>query len=186
MKPDTPPPIATRPAVSADAAGIARVHIASWQTSYRGLVPDEVLDHLSFERRLEYWQQVLAGGAEAEIVLVAENQQGEVVGFVAGGKSREAALPFAGELYAIYLLETAKRQGIGARLFRQFAKALQQAGYSSMMLWVFAENIPGRRFYEKMGGRYLTGQTLTIGGRDLLEVAYGWDSLAAIPPPGEA
>jgi hypothetical protein len=50
---------------------------------------------------------------------------------------------------------------------------------NSMMLWVLADNIPGRQFYEKMGGKFVTEQTITIGEKDLLEVAYGWNDLAS-------
>ena len=35
-----------------DAPGITRVHINSWRTTYKGIVPDKVLANLSFERRL--------------------------------------------------------------------------------------------------------------------------------------
>lgn len=44
------------------------------------------------------------------------------------------------------------------------------------MLWVLADN-PSRGFYEHMGGKELCSKTIQIGGADLLEVAYGWDSL---------
>ena len=35
-----------RLAMSADAAAIARLHVASWQTAYRGALPDDYLDRL--------------------------------------------------------------------------------------------------------------------------------------------
>jgi len=164
-----------------DAPGIARVHITSWQTSYRGIVPDETLDNQSLERRQGYWEQVIAGeeaGSEAfQFVFVAENDQGEIVGFASGGKSRQETLPFEGEVYAIYLLEAFKRQGIGERLVRAAMDKLLAEGVRSMMLWVLADNLPGRRFYEKMGGRVVMEQLFTLGGKELLEVAYGWEKL---------
>jgi len=36
-----------RPALPNDAAEIARVHVDSWRSSYRGLLADEFLDSLS-------------------------------------------------------------------------------------------------------------------------------------------
>jgi GNAT superfamily N-acetyltransferase len=166
-----------RKALPQDARGIAHVHIASWQTSYRGLIPDEVLDNQSFERRETYWQHITASSEALHFVLVAENAEGEIVGFTSAGKSRQENLPFVGELYAIYLLSSYQTQGVGTQLFRKVIAQLRTEGISSMMLWVLAENLPGRRFYEKMGGKYVTEQTITIGGRDLSEVAYGWDAL---------
>jgi GNAT superfamily N-acetyltransferase len=177
--------IQIREALPKDAPGIADVHIHSWQTSYRGIVPDEVLDNQSAERRQGYWEQVIAGkesGWEAgraalHFVFVAEDDQGEIVGFASGGKSRQETLPFQGELYAIYLLEAYKRQGIGEQLFRAVVERFLAEEFRTMMLWVLADNLPGRQFYEKMGGKYVTEQKLTIGGKRLLEVAYGWETL---------
>lgn len=171
--------IQIRPALPKDASGIALVHIQSWQTSYRGIISDEVLDNQSIPRRQGYWTQVLSSEGMTDLldIFVAENEQGEIVGFASAGKSRQENLPFEGELYAIYLLESVKRQGIGEKLFRALTEKLSSADYSSIMLWVLAENYPGRRFYEKMGGRVITEQMIVIGGRELLEVAYGWDQL---------
>ncbi len=48
-----------RPAVFKDAAAIAHVHIDAWRTTYRSLMPDDVLDNLSFERRQERRKSIL-------------------------------------------------------------------------------------------------------------------------------
>ena len=44
-----------RQAEIGDAAAIARVHVASWRTTYRGLLPDEFLDSLDEGRYTERW-----------------------------------------------------------------------------------------------------------------------------------
>ena len=48
-----------RPATAGDAAALARVHVDSWRTTYRGIVPDEALAHLSYERREQLWANQL-------------------------------------------------------------------------------------------------------------------------------
>ena len=49
-----------REARAADAAGLARVQVASWQSSLAGLVPAELIDELTSEAALaqftERWQ----------------------------------------------------------------------------------------------------------------------------------
>jgi hypothetical protein len=40
-----------RRATSTNALGVARVHIDTWRSAYRGMVPQEYLDSLSVERR---------------------------------------------------------------------------------------------------------------------------------------
>jgi len=154
--------VTIRAATPEDAPSIAQVHVQSWQTSYRGLVPDETLDNQSVERREGFWQQVIEGSETLRFVFVAVSEVGEVVGFVSGGKSRQEHLPFAGELYAMYILEAHKRQGIGKKLFRVAVQRLVDESMDSMMLWVLADNPPSRQFYEKMGGKYVTEQMINL------------------------
>jgi GNAT superfamily N-acetyltransferase len=48
-----------RRATPGDVIAVATVHVRSWQAAYRGLMPDEVLDGLSVERRAGMWRSVL-------------------------------------------------------------------------------------------------------------------------------
>ena len=87
-----------------------------------------------------------------------------------------------------YLLSTSCRRtsarGAGHRLFSAVARRLHEAGFDAFLLWVLKDNLPARRFYESLGGTYLTEKTITIGETDLSEVAYGWRDTADIT--GEA
>lgn len=166
-----------RPAESRDAAGIARVHVESWQTSYSGIVPQSYLDKLSVERRTEGWRQILAEGAESSINFVAETNEGEIIGFVGGGNEREAIPGYDGELYAIYLLKDAQGKGVGRKLFKALVQALVERGYNGMTLWVFRDNPTARQFYERLGGQLIAQKTFTLAETDLVEVAYGWKDI---------
>jgi len=42
-----------------DAEGITRVHVASWRSAYRGLVPDPLLDQVDMSARAERWRGIL-------------------------------------------------------------------------------------------------------------------------------
>lgn len=170
-----------RRAALPDAAGIARVHVDAWRETYRGIVPDDHLAQLSIERREAMWRNYLAKPAVADSgwgdsSWVAEDA-GRIVGFVNAGKTRSPELPFAGELYAIYLLKAFQGQGIGAGLFARSAQDLIAAGQRTAMLWVLADN-PTVNFYRHMGGRPASEKTETIGGAPLLELALGYDEAA--------
>src|SRR5207248_10350455 len=104
-----------RPADVEDAAAIARVHVESWRTTYRGLLPDDFLDSLSEGRYLERWLRSL--GDEATRVYVAEDNH-EAVAFASGGRERAGEGGYAGQLYAIHVLEKAQTQRHRARLVR--------------------------------------------------------------------
>jgi GNAT superfamily N-acetyltransferase len=168
-----------RKAVPEDAAGIARAHVASWQSAYRGLIADEVLDGLSVERRTEFWYNILSNEDRPSFHFVAENENG-IAGFVSAGPEREDDPHYKGEVNAIYLHPSAWRQGIGRKLMHAAAQELLAHGFNNMLLWVLRDNTPSRKFYEALGGKVLREKPIEIGGRTLIEVAYGYDNLHSI------
>ena len=170
--------IRIRAATCADAPGIARVHVASWRATYRGLMPDAVLDGLSEERRRALWEeQLCTEPADRWRIFVAEAADGGVVGFAAGGPplvGQEVA-GYDAELPTIYLLREAQGAGTGRRLMRATAGALLVDGYHRMLLWVLSENRASRAFYERLGGVVIAAKPFEIGGATLEETAYGYD-----------
>jgi L-amino acid N-acyltransferase YncA len=162
-----------REASLADAAAIAHVHVDSWRTTYRRIIPDEYLAKLSYDGRTRFWERRLAAMADGEFAYVAEDEAGQIVGIAVGGPERSGDPVYQGELCGIYLLESHQRQGIGRQLTLTIVVRLAQAGIHSMLVWVLAEN-PSRRFYEALGGQVIRQKPIEIGGVTLDEVAYGW------------
>jgi GNAT superfamily N-acetyltransferase len=155
------------------------VLVASWQTSYRGIIADEVLANLSQEQRAQHWMTTLSNPASTEFAYVAEDETGRVVGFASGGPECMGNPRYAGQLYAIYLLADYQRQGIGSRLTLAVVQRLRAQGVTSLQIWVLAEN-PARGFYEHLGGQLIDSQPLEIGGTTLEVVAYGWADTASL------
>jgi GNAT superfamily N-acetyltransferase len=155
-----------------DAAAIAKVHVESWRTTYKGIVPDDFLARLSYKQREQLWRQILTDSDSPSFVYVADESE-TVIGFVSGGPERSGDPVYTGELYALYLLARYQGQGIGRQLVITLVNRLLQDGMTALLLWVLAEN-PARQFYERLGGRPLYEKTVTIGGVPLIEVAYGW------------
>lgn len=134
-----------RPARVADAAGIADVHVRTWQAAYPHVFGAERLAALDVEARAERWARVLRDG---EAVFVAD-EEGRVVAFVSVGPAQDDDQ--VGELYAIYALPEAWGTGAGRTLIRAGVQALREAGYRAAILWVLADNPRARRFYEREG-----------------------------------
>ena len=133
-----------------DAAGIAAVHVASWQQAYRGLMPPELLDSLSVPARTERWTRNLQGAQDGAWTLVAE-LDGEVIGFASIGPSRDEDAGGAGELWALYLHPRTWGEGHGHVLHSHAVRALAETGAADATLWVLATNERARRFYERHG-----------------------------------
>ena len=165
-----------REAVPADAGGVARVHVDSWRTTYRGIIADSILDDLSYELRQRHWHSALTEHRDRNFIHVAESDDGQVVGFIAAGKEREGRPDFQAEVFAIYVLREFHGRGCGRDLMLCSAERLLREGMRSMLLWVLAEN-PSRGFYERLGGRQLEEKQITIEQDVLTEVAYGWADL---------
>ncbi len=146
-----------RRATPGDVIAVATVHVRSWQAAYRGLMPDEVLDGLSVERRADMWRSILQTGLAGHVVLVAETdgarQGGDALcGFVHVGPARDADLGLdTAELSSIYLLPEAWGCGSGRALMAGAVEAMREAGYASAVLWVLVGNERARRFYEIAG-----------------------------------
>ena len=161
-----------RAAQPTDAAAIAHVHVDSWRTTYKGIVPDAYLATLSYEERTQQWRTVLSQPTTS-VVYVAEDDSGQVIGFASGGAERGGDPDYTGELYAIYLLHDVQQRGLGSQLTAAVVQKLLQDGLTSLLVWVLAAN-PACRFYESLGGQRLYDKLITIGGAPLVEVAYGW------------
>ena len=78
--------------------------------------------------------------SDPDTVFVAENEDGQIVGFAGFGQERTGEYGFDGELYAIYLLKKVQGAGIGRRLAEAVADELIRKNYQSMLLWVMNAN----------------------------------------------
>ena len=162
-----------RPAIVEDAEGIAYVHVTAWQETYRGLMPDDVLDTLSVERRAEQWKNTLEDPNNVYHLVVVAEVDGKIIGFANYGRERENDPEHEGELYAIYILKEFQQQGVGRALMKHSASGLRAMNISSLLVWVLSDN-PYRKFYGRLGGAYVREKSIQIGDQTLREKAYGW------------
>ncbi|HSK07603.1 MAG TPA: GNAT family N-acetyltransferase [Acidimicrobiia bacterium] len=156
-----------RDAVLADCAELARVHVASWQEAYRGLIDQSVLDSLDVTARTETWDRIIRQGRVR--VLVAEVGD-QIVGFCTVGSSAEEGW---GEVYSIYLSPGHWGRGLGRHLLVTGEKALAESGRERALLWVLDTNRRAREFYQRQG--WVLGKPIRIerfGDQDVTEVRY--------------
>jgi ribosomal protein S18 acetylase RimI-like enzyme len=166
-----------RPARLDDAASIARVQIASWRTTYPGMIPQDFLDSMDEASFVGRWSERLRHETSRRASFVAE-EDGQVVGFATGGTEREGDARYHGELYAIYVLDDWQGRGLGRELANAVAAALAERGLHSMLVWVLRDNLAARTFYERLGGVYVREHPLDFGaGFEVMEVSYGWDDV---------
>lgn len=173
----------TREATYSDIPAIARVHVDTWRSTYSGIIPDQVLTDLSYEKRENAWQKVFDQAADSNgFAYVSENETGQVIGFMDGGRERTGNQLFQGEINAIYILSSYQHQGIGRDLVRLAVARLRQMDIHSMLVWVLEDN-PACKFYEALGGQMIQSKSIEMRGSTLIERAYGWIDISLLSKP---
>ncbi|MFC9692223.1 GNAT family N-acetyltransferase [Kribbella sp. NPDC056951] len=144
-----------------DAEQVAALHADSWRRHYRGAYADTFLDGDIESERRKVWTERLAVPARTETMLAEES--GQLIGFVHVMLDKD---PQWGSLVDNLHVRTARRRsGIGGRLLRHAASAVEQrAATRAMYLWVLEQNVAAQGFYRANGG-------------DAVETA-------PVPPPG--
>jgi RimJ/RimL family protein N-acetyltransferase len=140
-----------RPASLADAAAIARLHLASYQAAYQEFLPAKFFSRLSAEDRKRRWQGSLNDPRRRVLVAEDDDPPG-LIGFAEVGPSRDdEARTGTGELMALHVMQPRWRQGVGRMLHDGAVATLADQSFQAATLWVLTANRRARAFYEAMG-----------------------------------
>ncbi|MGB9224907.1 N-acetyltransferase family protein [Mycobacterium sp.] len=163
--------IEVRPAAAEDAMDVARVHVRSWQSAYRGLIDQDYLDGLTPEARASRYTFGRVG-LQHPYTLIAVD--GSVIrGLASTCLCRDKDLANFGELIAIYVDPDHIGTGVGRLLMAAAREQLRRLGVTSAALWVLEGNVRARRFYERDGWRSDGGRrTETYGNAPVQELRY--------------
>ena len=160
-----------RAARASDAAGLARVQVASWRATLAELVPDEVLAELTSSAALdqfaERWLEAIVSPPTSKHrvhVAVAEPGSAEVAGFAAAGPATDEDL-WAGtdaELYELHVLPelvSATAAAVGeepvghdSRLLHAVADAFAEDGFRPPTPGRCRATSPGSRSSPRLAG----------------------------------
>ncbi len=163
-----------RKAQPVDASAMARINVATWRDSYGQFLPQQLLEELSCSQKQAEIEDYFARWEENQAVaFVAVNQSEEIIAFIMAGKNRNGDPGYMGEIYNLHVEPAFQSQGIGRCLVTRVSEVFRQRGWPTMMVWALAEN-PGRRFYEKLGGRIIARAVDEYRGFAAPVIAYGW------------
>ncbi len=156
-----------------DIREIARVHVNSWKSSFRGLIDEDFLQKLSLEKAIQSWEKIFAKKEVGHFIFVAEVFGKDLVGFISGGVPRDEELDYEREIYAIYVDPNWEGKGIGRKMLETVREAFQTGGVDSFYLWTLVGS-KSRRFYEACGGKWEHQKTEIIGGKRYELAGYVW------------
>ncbi len=143
-----------------------RIYEESWKSAYRGIVPQDYLDHISAGG----WAEILD---QADWDTLVSVEEGRFIGTASVCPSRWRDWAESGELVSLYLLPEYMGRGYGRLLLEAAVKLLAKHGFQDVLLWVLEDNHKARRFYETAGfaasGDFMEDE---IGGKPLRETLY--------------
>ena len=146
--------VTVRPARAQDAAEIAAVIVQSWRETYRGIVPDRMLDDPGFlEDRERFWTAALTDERYRFNRIAVAERDGRLIGVGMSGPVDEA--DWALHLYVLYVLATDHGTGTGLALLDAVVEPRE-----SVAVWVADPNPRAQAFYRKHG--FVADGTVTV------------------------
>ena len=166
-----------RKAKESDARGIVEVNSYTWFTTYKELMPDELLENRM--KTIDDRVPVIAKSImENDNIYVAIDND-KVIGIMSYGKSRNDEYSESGEIYSIYVLKEYQGFGIGKNLFMIGINELINKGYNSMILNVLSGNST-IKFYEKYCGKKVGEKQDSFDDTILTEIIMYFEDLEDI------
>jgi GNAT superfamily N-acetyltransferase len=149
-----PEGLTIRRAALEDAAALGGIGGRAWNLTYRGIVPDPVLDEWA-ARAEDGWRTALANQqADSPWRGWVADDGGTILGYATTSPAKDEWLPppeGAGEVTNLYLEPDAIGTGVGRRLYEHAVNDLRGRGFNPLVIWAFRDNPRARRFYERMG-----------------------------------
>jgi ribosomal protein S18 acetylase RimI-like enzyme len=161
--------MSVRLAKAEDAQRITEINLITWEDTYRGLMPDEILNNriMNEGRVLHCKENIISGD---NIVLVYEADDKNVVGYIWAGKSRNNDIELFHEIYGFYVDPKFQGNGYGTQLMNEYKKHINDEHFYLYML----KGNKTHDFYIKMGGVEMKGyaKSMKINNHRIEEVLY--------------
>jgi GNAT superfamily N-acetyltransferase len=126
---------------------MALVNVRCWRETYRGIMPDAVLDDRSIlAARARFWTAALTDERYCENCAAVAERDGELVGIAMSGPPLDAGAAWARQLYVLYVHAADHGTGAGPALLQ----AVIDPGESAA-LWVADPNPRAQAFYRRHG-----------------------------------
>jgi ribosomal protein S18 acetylase RimI-like enzyme len=160
--------ITIRNAEPSDAEAIDGIRVAAWQSAYSGFLPSDYLQSLSAGGNLSGLKERL-GNPDDNFSAYIALSNGQVCAFSFMGNPRYETDSGTIELYALNVLPSCWRSGLGAKLLAECLRQAKQNSFERMELWCIRENYRALEFYRSFGfegigrernNRHLTGHGL--------------------------
>lgn len=129
---------------------VAALVNADWRQTYAGYVNPA---HLSAEGCAERARELRADFESGRFAEYVWEEGSRVLALLSMGRTAEADLADAFEVWRLYIAQTAQGRGIGGRMLSFAEEYARGKGFSRVVIWAFSENYRSIAFYQKNGYR---------------------------------
>ena len=141
-----------RIATDEDCRSLATLKRRVWETTYRGIYPDEKLDKYDIDLNENKFKNMIKQKSQKLFVVLNES---EIIGYMSCGKIMRPFDEHTHDIGLLYLAKEYQGKGIGLDLI-QFAKnELKNQGVTEFIVSCNKYNISAQQFYKKMGGKII-------------------------------
>ena len=148
-----------------DEKALASIQTESWKAAFQRILDEETLLRCTnLERATVSYQRLLDEKKGNGYLLLLDGQPHCIAWWDA---ARDEAFAGKAELICIHSLPQHWHQGFGSRMMDRVLSDVKAAGYSEIILWVFAENERARRFYEAKGFRPEGREKIGLGAVEM-------------------
>ena len=149
-----------------DVRQISEIVVEDWKVAYRGIIDSKFLDSMSVEK--QYQKEI---ERYKEYVVATSNNK--ILGY-AWQQIIEDEIADC-EIVALYDKYSYRKNGIGKKLLLNAINHFKESGKKKMIIWCLKENFESRKFYEKMGGKYLKDCYHKWGNKEYDIISYIYD-----------
>ena len=154
-----------------DIPEVAKLHVDSWNNTYKGIIEQDYLD--SMKKNLDKRIKRMKEEFRLRKMIVATIND-EIVAFSEFILSNEFSkdLDIDCELCGLYVKNEYLKSGIGTQLFDYVRNIFIKNHKKKMGLWCVEENNNAINFYQKKGGVVTAKKKFTLEGKEYNEIAF--------------
>ena len=141
-----------RIALYEDCRSLALLKRFVWETTYRGIYPNEKIDKYDVDLNENKFKDMIKKQSQRLFVVLSDSK---IIGYISYGKIMRAFDKHTHDIGLLYLLKEYQGKGIGRQMFEFAKKELKNQGITEFIVSCNKYNIQAQQFYKKMGGQII-------------------------------
>lgn len=141
-----------RKAIYSDCKKLSLLKREIWETTYRGIYPDEKIDNYNYIKNEKKFKNFIDDPNQQLYVATINN---EIIAYIEFGKPFRQFENYEQEIGLFYIKKDYQRRGIGKKLFELAFNYIKNTGVNNFFISCHKYNFNAQKFYKKMGGNII-------------------------------